>query len=163
MINALLVRWVGGWHEVTDAASITAHGRREALLGLGAAQSVREVERIAARQLDIYADVRTSVTVSPTDVVTVPGLGDRVTVPDSDGTPVLERVMARTFTEDENGTVTFAAEVHDVLLTAQQRWEQAIKSMSDGTIRGDSKVATPVAQIGATAAACCAPGETAPA
>jgi len=157
VINSLLVRWSGGWAQVEDAGSVSAIGRREALLGLGAAQSLGEVERIARIQLGIYSDARTQVTAAPvTDVY--PALGDRVTVPDADGTPVAERVLARTFSEDDNGTVTFAAEILDVILSEAERTEQAIKKMSDGTLRGDSKVATPVAVIGATPGSCCLPG-----
>lgn len=160
MINSLLVRWGGGWAEVRDDAAIAALGRRsEALLGLGAAQSIAEVNRIATRQLEIYRDPRTAIKVSPiiAGPETVPRLGDRVTVPDMDGTPVLERVMARTFSEDEDGVITMAADVRDVLLSRAERWEQAIKKMSDGTIRGDSKVATPASQVDLPDPSCCPP------
>ncbi len=157
MITALLVRWSGGWLEVTDAPGIEAYGRREALIGLGAVQSTAEAERVARQQLAIYATPRTAIQVAPVDTATVPLLGDRVTVPDIDGTPVLERVMSRTFTEDDDGLVTFAADVRDVILADRERWEQALKKMSDGTLRGDTKVATPASLVSLPDPTCCPP------
>lgn len=153
MINALLVRWSGGWAEVLDAASITARGRSEALLGLGAAQSIAEVERVAAAQLATYASPRTEVTADliPIDETDTPYLafrvGDSVTVPDWDGSATLERIVALTVAEDENGQVTYSPELKDLILTHQERLEQAMKKMADGTLRGNSAVATPAAFI----------------
>lgn len=157
--SVLLVRWHGGWHEVDSGLP----DRREALLGLGAVQSVGELERIANRQLDVFSDQRTEITVglAPVDDTDTPYLafttGDTVTVPDEAGAPTSERVMAITVTEDEEGIVTFVPVMRDVILDEQARFAQAIKKMSNGTIGGHSKVATPAAQISTAGRDCCPP------
>lgn len=161
--NALLIRWNGGWRERTSAASIAAYGRREALLGLGAVQSTSECDRIADEQLAVYDDVREQITAdlepTPGEFVDMPYhnflVGDTVTVPDSDGEDTVERVLAITVNEDENGELTFAPELKDVILSAAERLEQAVKKYDNGTMRGDSKVATPVSQVGGMDSTCC--------
>lgn len=152
MINALLIRWANGWREVVAPASVALHGRREALLGLGAVGSTGEVDRLGARQLATYADARTEITaeVHPASDGDRPyvafAVGDTITVPALDGGTAAERVVALTVSVDENGTVGYAPELKDVLLEADERVEQAIKKMADGTLRGQSKIATPVGQ-----------------
>lgn len=164
--NALLCRWSGGWHEVSDPASIAAHGRAEALLELGAAQSIPEVETVARPQLAIYADPRLAIAVEiePASATDTPylgfGLGDRITAIDpASGTGSPERVMAMTVSEDDDGHPTYAIELRDIILDAQERTAQAIKKMINGTMRGDSKVATPVAELSSVGATpnCCPP------
>lgn len=153
MINALLVRWSKGWHEVIDADSIAAHGRHEALLGLGAVESVEELERIAGRQLDAYGTVREEIAgnLAPVGAADTPyvafEVGDTIGVPASDGSPSQERVTALTVAEDENGQLTWVPELRDVLLTQAERLEQGLKKMADGTLGGESRVATPTGQI----------------
>lgn len=150
MITALLVRWGNGWREVVDAGAVAARGRHEALLGLGSTESTGEVDRLGTRQLAVYADARTEITAgfAPRNESERPysafAVADTIAVPDIDGSATPERVVALTVTEDENGTVTYAPELKDVLLSAGERVEQAIKKMSDGTLRGQSKVAAPV-------------------
>jgi hypothetical protein len=152
-INALLVRWHGGWHEVTDPSSIARYGRRGGMLGLGAAQTIAEVEAIGRQQLAIYADVREVISVDlvPADESDRPYpaflVGDTVTVPNVDGDPTVERVMALTVSQDDDGQVTYAPELHDLILSAQERYEQALKKMEDGTMSGTSQVASPVSQV----------------
>lgn len=160
--NALLIRWSGGWAERVNAASVTTHGRREAVLGLGAVQSIDEVYRIADEQLEIYASPREQISadIEPMSDTDTPYLGftvgDTITVPDSTGTPSAERVIAITVSEDEDGHVTYAPELHDVILGMQERFGQNLKKLANGTLRGDSKVAQPVASI-VDNSTCCAP------
>lgn len=165
LTNALLVRWHSGWHEVTDPVSIAAHGRHGGLLGLGSAQSIAEVERIATEQLGIYANPRTAILceLEPVDETDrpYPGflVGDTVTVPDEAGEPTLERVLALTVAQDDDGQLSYAPELKDLLLEEQERHEQALKKMSEGTMRGDSKVASPVSQLNTSGSSkdCCPP------
>lgn len=165
--NVLLCRWAGGWHEVVDAASVATYGRRVALLGLGAVHSIAEVERIAGEQLGIYADPRTAISADHVPVewsaedgsTDMPywdfGVGDSIHVPDIDGVSSVERVVAITVAMDEDGVVTYSPELKDVILGQQERWEQATKKMSDGTMRGDSKVATPTGLVATSSPTCC--------
>lgn len=161
--NALLVRWFYGWSEVRDDAAIAANGRREALLGIGAAHSREEMVRVAQSQLAIFADTRTEISadVVPVDETDTPylgfNIGDTITVPGMDGTPTAERVMAVTVSEDDNGYLTYAPEIKDVILGRQERQAQTIKKMADGTLDGASKPAQPVATFTNREPTCCSP------
>lgn len=107
--NAYLVRWAGGYIEFTDAASITAHGRHEDFLSAGQAQSTAEAERLALGLLGRFAWLSESVSaatepIGDDDVPYVDyGPYDRITVPDSTGSPRLCRVLGFTVTEDDEG------------------------------------------------------------
>lgn len=151
-INVLMCRWVGGWREVRHEASIATYGRREAFLSLGALQSPQEVDRVAGEQLAIFADPRTAIAadIEPMGVADRPyrawNVGDTIQVPAYGGGVVSERVRSLTGAEDENGEVTYSPELGDLILETQERHELALKKMADGTLEGESPVATPVAQ-----------------
>jgi len=151
-VNVLLCRWIGGWREVRHEASIATYGRREALMGLGAIQSPQEVDRVAGEQLAIFADQRTAIAadLEPMGVADRPyrawNVGDTITVPNYGGGTISQRVRALTGSEDDNGEITYSPELGDLILETQERHEQAIKKMADGTLDGESPVATPVAQ-----------------
>lgn len=138
LANVLLVRWVGGWAESFDTTSIVANGRREATLSLGAVQSAEEADRIAFEQLRIYANTRSQITadVEPASDADTPYLayavGDTITVPDEAGTPTAERVVAITVSEDEDGRITYAPELNDLILEAQERLTDRIRKLSTG-------------------------------
>lgn len=161
--NALLIRWNGGWTEVTDTISIGAHGRLEGLLGIGAVRSLDEVTRIATGQLAIFADERTMITAGtqPRFDAECPylgyGVGDTVLVPDVDGTPTSERIVALAVTEDSEGEPVFTPTLHDVILTEQERFNLAIKKMLNGTLHGQSTPATPAAAVAQLDPTCCPP------
>lgn len=139
LANVLLTRWVGGWAEFLDAGSITTNGRREATLSLGAVQSYEESQRIANEQLRIYANTRSQITadIEPASDADTPYLsyavGDTITVPDEAGTPTAERVVAITVAEDEDGRITYAPELNDLILEAQERLTDRIRKLSTGT------------------------------
>lgn len=164
--NALLVRWNGGWHEVTLPASISTHGRRVGLLSLSV-DSLQEAIRIAEKQLAIFGNQRGELSIG-LEPANVDDLLDPLTTTDLPywqfyvgdvlGSPS-QRVVQLSVKEDDDGNVTYAPVLNDVLMAAEERWEQAIKKMDDGTMRGDSKVATPINQLGGptTGSTCCAP------
>ncbi len=157
----LMVKWPGGWHMV-DA---TPPGERPkmALLGLGYVPSVAELERIAAQQLVRYADVRTAIVVGvePRSDTETPGLGvrvgDTVQVPDIDGDLVDARVLSVTVEPGDHGHLRYSVEIADVIATRYEADATALKKMVDGTLRGDSRPASPVSAITATPANCCPP------
>lgn len=151
-VNALLCRYNGGWHEVINQPSIDTFGRREALLGLGALQSPQEVDKVAGQQLAIFADNRMAIAadIEPMGEADRPyrswNVGDTIQVPAYGGGVISERVRALTGSEDENGEVTYSPELGDLILEAQERQLLALKKMADGTLDGESPVATPVAE-----------------
>jgi hypothetical protein len=115
--NAFLVRWAQGWMEVADAASVTAHGRHEAFLSLGHANTSDEATRVASAILARLAwpSERTAVAIEPTGTDDVPYVhvvtGDTVMVPDWTGTPAPMRWMGVTVTEDDEGNPYFVPEL----------------------------------------------------
>ena len=151
-VNVLMCRWVGGWREVRNEASIAAYGRREAFLSTGALQSPQEVDRVAGEQLGIFGDPRTAIAadIEPMGQADRPyrswNVGDTITIPNYGGGTISQRVRALTGAEDENGEVTYSPELGDLILETQERHELAIKKMADGSMDGESPVATPVAQ-----------------
>lgn len=148
--NVLLCRWADGFHEVKHQGSIDAIGRREALLGLGALDALEEVERVANMQLSVVAFPRTAIAtdLAPIDRTDRPyfafNVGDTITVPDYATGTISQRVRSITGAEDDNGEITYAPELGDLILEEQERTLQAVKKMSDGTLEGDSPVAQPV-------------------
>ena len=105
--NALLIRWNDGWLERTNPQSIADRGRREALLGLGAAPSIGEVDRVADGHLSVFARDRTSAAadVDPLTEDDTPYLGyrvgDSVQIPGRFNVGAeTQRVIAMTCTED---------------------------------------------------------------
>jgi hypothetical protein len=148
VINALLVRWAKGWHEVTDPGAIELYGRHEGTLALGVEQSVAEVERVAAGQLAAGPREEIAVDLDPTGPADTPytafAVADTVTVPGLAGGPTQERVTALTVAEDENGRLSWVPELKDVLLTQDERTEQAIARMANGALAGTSPVASPM-------------------
>lgn len=161
--NVMLVRWAGGWTEETNTAGVTAWGRREAMLSLGAVQSEVEAQRIAGRQLNQFADVRVEITadVEPISSADTPYLafrvGDTVTVPGFDGSATDERVRAITVSRDEDGVLSFVPELKDRILDEYERSQLALKKMDNGTMRGQAPVASPVSTPLSKADSCCVP------
>lgn len=117
--NALLVRYVGGWLEVTDAGAIAAHGRREAFLDLSAQQTEAEARRLAGAQLAAVTGTRTEtgVDVVPIGPVDQPFVayrtGDYVNVPNWDGVALATRVISLAGAIDDNGQLSFSVDLSD--------------------------------------------------
>jgi hypothetical protein len=183
--NRLLVRWSFGWYEVTDTTGYTAEmfanpGTvdagildlslwidapvvQEATLSLGSSQERDGMLMLARGQLSIFANPRTEIgaDLAPVDETDTPYLsfrvGDKVTVPDIDGTPTVERVMALTVTESEDGEPSYAPELKDIILTDQERWQANLDKMANGTVSGQSKVASPTTDYSGMGTDCCTP------
>lgn len=151
--NAFLIRYANGWHEATSPTSITAHGRREGFLSLGAIAAIREAEAIAAQHFAVFGDTRTQITATQDPIgdsetpyvhtAYVPGA--TVVVPDVNGSPTAEPVKAITVTEDDDGNLLFSPELGDFILDAEQRFDVQVKKMTDGTLGGYSPQASPAA------------------
>jgi len=153
-INVVLVRYSGGWREVRNQPSIDVFGRREALLGLGAIDSREEIDRVAGMQLAVFGDHRTAIAadhlpIGPADMpYRTYNVGDTIIVPDYGGGTIAQRVRSLSGSEDDNGEITYSPELGDLILEEQERTLLAIKKMADGTLEGESPVATPVSYIG---------------
>jgi hypothetical protein len=165
IVTALLVRWENGWHEVNYPPGIAAWGRKEGTLGLGASKSITEVDTVSTQQLVYFADPRTEIAIDlmPRNAADTPivafNTADRIVVPDTPGRPpTREQVQAITATMDDDGRVTYAVELRDVLLDERERFAETLTKMANGTLGGDSKVAQPISTVGGvTTADCCPP------
>lgn len=158
--NALLVLWHGGWRERLNYDVISGSVRVEGLLGLGSIQSPQEADRIADAQLDLFSTPQVEITIGmdPLSEEDTPylgyNLGDTMTIAES-----VERVISISITEDDDGILTFVPQFRDSLPTEQDRLNLAIKKMSNGTLGGSSKPATPASliNIATNAPNCCPP------
>jgi hypothetical protein len=163
--TSILTRYAGGWHERTSPAGITARGRHEIMLGLGAAASISEVERVDDRQLDVFGHNRVAISAVLQPVAANGSdqpyrgfrVGDTIAVPGVDGDASQERVIALTVKEDEHGTLSYVPELKDLLLSADERFAETVLKMSNGTAGGQSIVATPAAMVGTATPDCCPP------
>lgn len=143
--NALLIKYENGWAERTTTATPE---RIEAMLAVGALNSLPEVERVADGQLDVFGDPREQVTFALSPSVTATAAnGDTVVTPLAAGGTSTERIQTRGVSENANGDVTVALIVKDGVLEAQEAFDQAVKKMSNGTLGGVAVVATPAVPI----------------
>lgn len=130
-VGAFLLRWKDGWAERTKSTSISAYGRREALLEIGAPTSIEEIYRLADKQFKYFADPRTTIN---TRIAPVLGgdepyidylVGDSITTPD--GT---ERVLAITMQEDQNTGIVFPTlTLRNIILGKMERAWQALRKI----------------------------------
>lgn len=150
LTNALLVRWSGGWIEVTSAAAPAGvePGRREGFLQLGSVTSAAEAERVA---LAVLAQ-RDEPAVAVSSVVEPAGgddpfidfdVGDFITVPDEAGAPMAARVRSLGVSEDDMGNPVFEPELSSIHDEAEVRLQRWLKRLANGSLGGTVESATP--------------------
>jgi len=134
--TVMLCRWHHGWSEVENLAGTATFGRREAMLSLGAQQSIEEVVRLASAELSgLFAKHREQMTVEhrPATLAEMPYIGyipsERIIADDFDGTPTSFVVSSMTVTEDEHGVVTFLPKVGDIILGVDEFHQALIDDM----------------------------------
>lgn len=156
LINAFLVRWADGFHEVEDAASIAEHGRKEGFLSLGDVQSTKEADAICAALFESMAgpQVATTMAIDPTGVDDMPYThfrkGDSITAPAYEGGTASQRVRALTTTEDENGRVIFVPELRAVVQEEAERIQRWLKRLANGALGGTTNAPSPASTGGGT-------------
>lgn len=146
-VNVVLQLYQGGWREQT--ADVVANNLRvEGVLGTGSLEREGEAIRVATRQLELYAEPTRSETVGvqPVDYGDTPWLSHRP------GSTVeldaeQELVESLSYTRDEDGLVTFAAELGGHIDTPEERSQSTANKMSKGDFGGLSKVAQPLSTI----------------
>lgn len=138
-VNALLVRWNGGWLERTSPAAIAIDGRCEAVLMIGHITQRAEAIRLGDATLAEYATerVQTDVTVEP-----LPGetwaVGDTVTLEGG----ASHRVLRTAYTHDANGRVTVLPTLNaNLILTAEEAVRNALRRLVMGDLNGRSRIA----------------------
>lgn len=143
-VNALLVRWQGGWRVVDNVPS--GRRRRERMVDLSAT-SEQAVDTVGAALLANFADVRqqTTAEVEPKSdadrAFLAYGIGDTIDVQGPDGELNAERVLALTATwsvASPGGHPEVAPQLRDVLLSQQDAFEQALQRMNRGALGGGS-------------------------
>lgn len=160
--NCALVLSPAGWSEVDRSHG--AGRKRSFLLSLGTPTTAevandtawRELSRLGVPQVVITAGV-------DLDYDRLPPyywrLGEMGELPNRHlSGEDIEMMMSWSFTEADTGRIMWTPELRAKALSTAQRHEQAIKSMSDGTARGRSTIASPAAQVStSTSRQCCAP------
>lgn len=154
--NQLLVQYQGGWRLVDEAGADDV--RRCEPLGLGSYRNPVMVDTIGVQELSRYKREREQIVagVYPHTLIHEADIGDRVTVPRFDGSTASERIVGWSIDEDRDGVVTVAPELKDVLLGIEERFDETLKKMSNGTLGGTSRVAQPINTTPSTVT-CCAP------
>lgn len=152
--TALLVRDAEGWFWVeTDAQP-----RIEGLLVIDHIVTRGEAVNQARAQLAEFAQGQTQITVGIDPVDSQPlrdwRVGDSVWV---DG--AMRRVMAVTaqMDPDRPGRVTWVPQLGDIIESISVRTARAQKKMTNGTLGGTSKIASPLSGVPAAVPDCCAP------
>lgn len=156
LINAFLVRWADGFHEVEDAASIAEHGRKEGFISLADVQSTKEAEAVCAALFASMAgpQIATTMAIDPTGVDDVPYThfrkGDSISAPAYEGGVTSQRVRALTTTETENGRVLFVPELRAVVQEEAERIQRWLKRMANGAVGGTTSAPSPTTGGGVT-------------
>lgn len=149
IVNALLVRWADGYHEVIQQDSIDEHGRKEGFLQLGALQSTEEVETVCASLFDYMANpqISTVLAVDPTGNGDTPGIhfvkGDYITAPAEEGGTASQRVRSLTTTEDDNGNPIFVPELRSAVEEEVERLNRWLKRLANGALGGSTNTPSP--------------------
>ena len=133
--NRLLVKYPDGYIVVEDAVDIAARGAVEGFLTLrletfdaAYAEATSTLAAIADRLTAIVVGVEpTTGDVPYTDF----GLGDTVTVPDRDGSPVVQRVVGMSVSEDDQGEVLFAPEINAVVPVAAAETQALLRRIGE--------------------------------
>lgn len=158
--NALLVRWgddPGGWFMLDDSPTL----RIEGTLGLGHIKTKAEASYQATGELDRFTagQVEVSVGLDPSGAGDVPftdwAIGDVVAVD-----AVEYRVVSLTVAPDPGrpGRLVYVPQLGDVVESSEKRLARASKKMTNGTLGGASRIATPLSAIHKPDPAnCCAP------
>ncbi len=147
--TVLLVQYNGGLMAVVDEGAVAERGRREAYLSLGSVSDPVVARQIGLDQISVFGRNRRTLTadIEPLGEDDTPaagfGPGDQATVSDGVLVTGVDKIASVTMTEDEDGQPTYATEIGDMVAEAQQRFEQTLSSLDQGTLNGQSKVATP--------------------
>lgn len=155
LVNTLLIRWggsnaTGGQIEVSDSTSVTAYGRREALIPAGNVTDIETVVKIATDNLAVTKDPVKSITAQMNDLDPADGysaytsysVGDTLTVPDFPSGTLAARCVAVTVTEDHDAYLTVTPEfvsLRDVML---QRLNRFMNRTNGGLLNGRSPSAS---------------------
>lgn len=144
-----LIRWGDGFIEGIMADALATYGRREAGISIGNVKSGPSALWTAYATLQPISAPGVSVVIGiePEDNTDTPylafGIGDTVTAPDQTGAPTTYRVAAISWSEDDDGYVTWFVELGTARDLQAQRWERWLKRTANGTLDGRSRSATP--------------------
>lgn len=113
MINALLVRWAGGWFDVEDPSAYSGPEREEGFFKAGDSQYLEDATELAEAVLAHTAARNEEIDVTVEGPLTAV-VGDTLTAPDSTGAAATWRVVAVTYSHDKEGNVVRSPELEIV-------------------------------------------------
>jgi hypothetical protein len=142
--NRLLIRYRGGWTEVSDATSVTAYGQRSAYVDLAHVESESAAKRIGTKLLTFRKDPTYAHTLTLAPVSSQPydafNLGDTITHPNETGTTSASRTRTFSLSEDDNGVLTWVCELNDLRHELEMRHNIWLKRAASGSLAGGAKV-----------------------
>lgn len=143
--NRLQILYRRGHTEVVDQDSIDELGEvRSEPLVLGNIDSEDTAKGVGRRLLEnrkaaLYGHTLTLAPVSSLPYIDF-GVGDYITHPDENGDPVLSRVLAISYTEDEDGNPTWVLELNVVRQIVQERHENWLRFREAGAFSGGARL-----------------------
>lgn len=150
--NALITRFQGGYRTDSDAASISANGRRESFLSLTSTPNSASTTQAVTRYLDVLDSGITTVRASllPVSTAETPyaggwSTGAAVTMPRLSNALAGESMVVRSITVDEDDATGVLSFTPELVRPASTRFEQAdgqLRQLNSGTLNGRSASAT---------------------
>jgi hypothetical protein len=146
--NALLVRHLDGYREVTDSGLISSYGRGGGFLELGSTNSATEIDRVAGANIDDLGQpmVTTEVSYDDTTATYRPWLDidlfKTVTVPGLDTSTIVPVVNTVTVADGGDGAPVFSLELGAVKDDPETRLARALRR-TIGSLNGRSLSAAP--------------------
>ena len=142
--NHLLLAYRRGLVEVEDATSVAANGSIPDFVDLGDVETEDAATRIGESLLDLRKDESVASTLTLAPVSSTPYLtfdvGDYVEHPDETGSTKSSRVRSITWTEDDNGMVTWGLELQEVRMALEERHDNWLKRFNMGALAGGARV-----------------------
>lgn len=149
IVNALLIRWAGGFTIATDPSSISTYGRLEGFLSLGNVTDEATAVTLGNAVLADQSVVQLTETgvVMPTGAGDSPyqafGVGDTITAPDLSGSGAAFRVQTIQVQEDTEGNPIYPIQVGTYQQLRDVRVQAWLQRMNAGTLAGTAQSASP--------------------
>lgn len=146
--NALLLRWKGGYATKTDSSSVSTYGRREGFLSAATVDSAASISQAGTTALSLFATPRTSISAThePASDAEAPytgyAPGHTLTAPNESGSGTSYRCEGLTVSEDDNGYLTYTAELSSLVETERRRQQLWLSRVGNGTLAGRSAAAS---------------------
>jgi hypothetical protein len=142
MENAILVRYKGGFVEVTNTSSISTWDRQEGFVSLGDVKESTDASSYGTNLLTYIAQPEYPITaeLAPASTTDQPyngfALADVVSAPDEDGVAADYRVVGLTVDENVDGMLRWVPELRTLSDELEERYNRWLSRATQGLARG---------------------------